>query len=55
MLVNCSYQFNEAGKLFISFFSKSGVIERRYCLIWITHYDVLQFLRILQLRYMVSE
>ena len=25
-------------------------MERRYCLMWITHYDVLEFLHVLQLR-----
>ena len=30
-------------------------MERRYCLMWITHYDVLEFLHVLQLRYVVLE
>ena len=28
-------------------------MERRYYLMWVTHYDVLEFLHVLQLRYMV--
>ena len=30
-------------------------MERRYCLMWITHNDVLEFLHLLQLRYVVLE
>ena len=30
-------------------------MERRYCLMWIPHYDVIEFFHVLQLRYVVLE
>ena len=30
-------------------------MERSYCLMWITHYDVSEFLHVWQLRYAVLE
>ena len=30
-------------------------MERHYCLMWIKYYDVLEFLHVLQLRYVVLE
>ena len=36
-------------------FIRRTTIERRYYLMWITHYDVYEFLHVLQLRHVVLE
>ena len=35
--------------------TKTFSMERRYCFMWLTHYDVTEFLHVLQLRYAVLE